>query len=236
MIALRLENRIKTFIHPYLEFQPPHGKTLQEVAGFSLRPEINETLEKIHSKLKDTSKKFLPAYGGNVLDIGCGPGLYMDDFDKCHKLYGIDISKEMIKIASSRIPHAKFFEGDFLKIQINESFHLIYSIGMLCYISRCDIEKFFSKIHALLLADGILFLSYPHAISKWDLYYPDLSYIQYSPSLIEKIVSEKFEIIEHIHGLDGRIVGKYDVSPYKSLNPGTHRTYKNSYLLIARKR
>jgi len=233
-IWLKAEKYLKHFNHPYLKFKADRNKTLQETAGFSNRPEINEALAAIHTQLINTAKKYLPVHS-KVLDIGCGPGLYLKDFDSTSELVGIDINADMIRIASVEVPHAKFYCGDFMKITPNEKYHLIYSIGMLIYIARNDLEIFFEKIYHSLLPGGILFLSYPHAISKKDLYYPDLSYIQYSPALIEKIASEKFLIIEHYHSFDRRKIGNYDTRPYKSDNPLIPRTYKNSYLLIAQK-
>lgn len=235
VVFLQFEKKLKKYYNPYIKFIPDRKKTLQETAGFSVRPEINEVLEQLHAKLKETSVRYFPA-GGNILDIGCGPGLYLKDFDERYKLSAIDISNEMLKIAAREIPRAKYYHGDFIEIALQEKYSLIYSIGMLIYVARNDLEKYFEKIYQSLHMEGILFLSYPHAISKMDLYYPDLSYIQYSPALIEKIALERFIIIEHRHGFDGRIIGKYDTRPYKSLNPATSRTYKNSYILIARKK
>lgn len=235
VIFLGLEKKIKKYYNPYIKFKPNRKKSLQETAGFSIRPEINEILEKIHRKLSQTTTTSFP-FGGNVLDIGCGPGLYLKDFNEQYKLFATDINSEMLELAAKEVPAAKFYHGDFMKIKLDEKYHMIYSIGMLIYIGRNDIELFFEKIGELLLPGGIFFLSYPHAISRLDLYYPDLSYIQYSPAFIQKLVSGKFNLIEHHHAFDGRIIEKYDPYPYASTNPHVSRTYKNSSILILQKK
>jgi SAM-dependent methyltransferase len=236
MILLGLENKIKRHYNIYVDFKPDPNKSLQEIAGFSNRPEINEVLSKIHQVLIQTRDKYLPNQA-HVLDIGCGPGLYLKNFPEPYfKIFAIDINKNMLEIAKRENPTLEFFHGDFISTEINEKFNLIYSIGMLCYIARNDIEKFFVKVHQLLEEKGIVFISYPHAISKWDLFYPDLSYIQYSPGLIESIVQPYFNILQHEHILDGRKIQDFDKNPYPNLNQNVNRTYRNSYLLVAQKK
>lgn len=236
MIMLGLENKIKRYYNIYVDFKPDPNKSLQEIAGFSNRPEINEVLTKIHQVLIETRDKYLhrPA---RILDIGCGPGLYLKNFpEPDYKIFAIDINKNMLEIAKRENPSLEYYHGDFISTEIKEKFHLIYSVGMLCYIARNDIENFFLKTHQLLEEKGIVFISYPHAISKWDLYYPDLSYIQYSPALIEKILCSNFDVILHEHILDGRKIHDFDKNPYPNLNKNVNRTYRNSYLLVAQKK
>lgn len=51
--------------------------------------------------------------GKKVLDIGCGIGTHSKIFAmKGAKVYGIDISEEMIKIAKSRSPNCDFRVAD----------------------------------------------------------------------------------------------------------------------------
>ncbi len=234
LILFRLENRFKAFYNPYVTFQPVKEKNLQENAGFSDRPEINEVIEKIHRLLQETSRSNVPATGA-VLDIGCGPGLYLKDFEAGHQLTGLDINEEMLKMAKKQVPQAGFVQGDFISARFDGSFDLIYSIGVLIYISRSDLPAFFEKVNAHLNSGGVFFLSYPHAIRFMDLFYPNLRYIQYSPRLIEKMARKYFKILKHEHIVDGRKVGSYDKDPFTTDHSRNNRTYQNSYLLIAQK-
>jgi SAM-dependent methyltransferase len=233
-VALKLDRILVRRLNPYLTFKPKQGGTLQEIAGFSLRKEIDEVLDKSHADLKNLIKSNLKS-GSKVLDIGCGPGLYLKDFPSDHILFGQDISSEMIHIASKELPNASFIKGNIMDVELPTDFNLIYSIGVLIYIPPSELEALISKIYNSLKPGGLFYLNYPHAISFKDLFYPDLTYVQYSPRKIEKIVSRFFKIQYHKHAFDERIVDLYDKNPYKSLNPNTNRTYKNSYLLIARK-
>jgi SAM-dependent methyltransferase len=235
LIFFGLDNFLIKRINPYLSFKPSNDKSLQEIAGFSHRPEIDEVLLQNHKVLASTVQTYIPN-GGKVLDIGCGPGLYLKDFGDKYVLYGQDISQSMIDIAKKELPRGNFINGNILDVELPRELDLIYCIGVLIYIPPSQLDKFFDKIFAHLNNGGILFLNYPHAISFFDLLYSDLTYVRYSPRKIEKIISKKFNILHHSHAVDNRVVNSYDKNPYKSLNPEVDKTYRNSYLLIAQKK
>lgn len=230
-----LENKVYRRLNPYLGFKLKK-KNIQENAGYSDRPEINEVLS-ISKKDLMTCVDAYCAPNSHILDIGCGPGMYLSLFKETKfNLSATDINEDMVAEAKKNVPEATVYKGNFLEVAIAQKFSFIYCIGVLIYIGRTDMDVFFRKIYSQLNENGILYLNYPHAISLGDVLYKDLSYIQYSPVVIEKLIAPYFEIIEHRHAFDKRKVGYYDKKPYKSLNPDTHRTYKNSYLLIAKKK
>ncbi len=231
-----LEKSIYHNRNPYLLFKPKEIKSTQENAGYSNRPEINEVIEKSKADLLATISKFC-ANGGKILDIGCGPGMYLELFkDSKYVLTATDINRLMLEVASRNVSGATFIHGDFMALKFNGKFNFVYCIGVLIYIPKHTIQLFFKKIYDNLESNGVLYLNYPHAISWLDTVYNDLTYIQYSPKAIEKFIEPYFKIIKHEHAFDGRKVSSYDTKPYKSLNPNTLRTYKNSYLLIAQKK
>ncbi len=231
-----LEKTIYHKANPYLLFKPTRTKSTQENAGYSIRPEINEVIEKSKSDLKQAVNE-LSIKESKILDIGCGPGMYLQLFkESSFELYATDINRSMLEEAQKIVPRANFIPGDFMELPLNLKFNFIYCIGVLIYIPNQSIEDFFQKVADKLEPNGILYLNYPHAISWLDTVYNDLTYIQYSPKAIEKFIQPYFTIIKHEHAFDGRKIGSYDNKPYKSLNPNTVRTYKNSYLLIAQKK
>jgi SAM-dependent methyltransferase len=231
-----LEKIIYHKANPYLLFKPAQAKSTQENAGYSIRPEINEVLEKSKSDLEQAVNE-LSIKESKILDIGCGPGMYLQLFkDSSFELYATDINRSMLEEAQKIVPRANFIPGDFMELPLNLKFNFIYCIGVLIYIPKQSIEDFFQKVADKLEPNGILYLNYPHATSWLDTVYNDLTYIQYSPKAIEKFIQPYFTIIKHEHAFDGRKIGSYDNKPYKSLNPNTDRTYKNSYLLIAQKK
>lgn len=203
----------------------------QEMAGFSKRKEVQEAIDKTHFDLQEVARRYLEK-GDRILDIGCGPGTYLKDFEDKYQLTGIDINQQMIDAAGRNISGAELIRGDFMNFDFERKFKLIYSVSVLEFIPPSRLRAFFRKVHHLLEPDGILFLHYPHALKYIDTLYPDLYYIEYSPRKVEKELKNDFKIIKHHHGFDGRRIDLYDTKPYE---PG-NRTFKNGYLLVAMKK
>jgi SAM-dependent methyltransferase len=237
-IMLGFESQMKGWQHPYRTFRPSTGKKLQENAGFSDRPEINEAVDQTHRDIARVASDLVPNRDRprRALDIGCGPGLYLKDFaPEQWNVTGLDLNSGMCELARQTCPFAQIIEGNFLNLQLPNTFDLIYSVGVFIYIGRTEIDGFFKKVHDSLEPGGVLFLNYQHAISYWDLLYPDLAYIQYSPRLVQKVAGRHLEIVEHHHAFDDRQIDLYDKTPYKSLNAATAKTFRNSSILVARR-
>lgn len=236
LILFKLDRKCARLANPYVFFIPDSNKSTQENAGYSNRQEINEVLEKSKKDLLAISEPYLKE-GSRILDIGCGPGMYLSLFKhKPFELHASDINAGMIGLAKKQVPDALFYEGDLLDISIQQQFDLVYCIGMLIYIPPSALKPFIKKIASLLKDDGIFYLNFPHAISYWDSLFHDINYVQYSPAYLRKVLAPYFDIYIDQHAFDGRVIDIYDKTPYKSLNPDTDRTYKNSYLLVAKKR
>lgn len=222
--------------NPYLSFRPSETKSVQENAGYSDRPEINEVLRKSKRDLLDTVESFCHE-GDKLLDVGCGPGFYLDLFSNSKWItHATDINPDMLANARNHTSVSETFCGSYIHIHIPFKYKLIYCIGVLVYIPPYDLKAFFGKLYDNLEDGGVLYLNYPHALSWLDVVYNDMTYVQYSPNVIEQELKDKFDIVKHEHAFDGRTIGSYDEAPYQSLNPNTNRTYKNSYLLIAKKK
>ena len=238
IIFLRLDDWFAHYVNTYNfynDHNPDNTKTLQEIAGYSNTPVMNELLQDIHNELNTVKDEHL-ADGGAVLDIGCGPGLFLKNFDERYSKSGIDITPGMIELAKKEIPDGSFKVGDFLKEEIEGSFDMIFSVGTLMYLSKSTMKKFARKTSALLKPGGIIFYSYPHAIAKKDLFYPDLHYNQYSPLFIERLYSEGFEVLMHSRAVDKKKIGKFDGAPFVHPTNPEFKTYRNSSIIVLRKK
>ena len=228
LIWLGLDAFVLKYFGMYKRIRLDEKLSPQEMAGFSKRKEVQEAIDKTHFDLTETAKRYLQN-GDAILDIGCGPGTYLKDFEGKYNLTGIDINPQMIESAGRNIQDAQLILGDFLGHDFDRKFKMIYSVSVLEFIPPSKLRAFFRKAHHLLEEGGVLFIHYPHALKYKDTLYPDLFYIEYSPRKVENELKNNYKIIKHQHGFDGRTVDLYDPKPYE---PGV-RTFKNGYLLIA---
>jgi 2-polyprenyl-3-methyl-5-hydroxy-6-metoxy-1,4-benzoquinol methylase len=77
----------------------------------------------------------------NILDIGCGDGsISLPLLSRCKKLTLLDLSKNMLHLASKRIPSGRLndvemIDGDFMAANLeHQSFDLIFCIGVLAHV------------------------------------------------------------------------------------------------------
>jgi SAM-dependent methyltransferase len=80
----------------------------QEVADFLL-----ELLSKYHPKAK------------SVLELGCGSGSMLKTLTRLYKCEGIDLSKEMLRIAKTKAPRATLHHGDISSFELKSRFDVV---------------------------------------------------------------------------------------------------------------
>jgi cyclopropane fatty-acyl-phospholipid synthase-like methyltransferase len=116
--------------------------------------------------------KFIPTYlgspGSRVLDLGCGPGEYVDELYQSHyDVTGIDSSSEMIRYAQ-KAKKGAFFNFSFTEIRnLDGRFDCAFCIGnSLSYLPENRLKGFFKEIKELLNDNGYLLIQ----VVNWDKY------------------------------------------------------------------
>lgn len=104
-------------------------------------------------------------YGGNFLDIGCGPGLFIQSLieDSSHKWrgFGVDINKLSIQYAKDRLPGCSFQIQSVKKLKFNSNyFHCVTCFDVLEH--DLFINKNLSEIFRVLVPGGILVIQVPN--------------------------------------------------------------------------
>jgi 2-polyprenyl-3-methyl-5-hydroxy-6-metoxy-1,4-benzoquinol methylase len=98
--------------------------------------------------------------GSSILDVGCGGGQdskYLADIG--HVVTGIDVSREMIKLAKAYTSKASFVVADVLRLNVRKNYDGIWCCRVFNHISLKTQDKFLSKLHSLMKNNGILYLT-----------------------------------------------------------------------------
>ncbi|MBW6456376.1 MAG: class I SAM-dependent methyltransferase, partial [Trueperaceae bacterium] len=111
----------------------------------------------------------------DVLDLGCGPGLYTERLAALgHRCVGIDVSPASVAFARARaaFPRARaatagdrlrYVEGDVRSVDLGRGYGLAMMLfGEFNTLPRADATALLRRAHAALAGDGILLLE-PHA-------------------------------------------------------------------------
>jgi len=229
LVACRVDSWYANFHHQWKSRRYNPTKSLQENVGLSHREDVEEAIRRVHDRLLSVAQSTL-APNDRVLDIGSGTGLVAKKMALRYRVTGVDISEELTAVARRENPDVEFHVGDFMTVDVGRDYAMIYSIGMLMYIPPGQLSPFFSRVHDLLRPGGIFFLQYTHALRWLDLWYPNISYIKYSPHKIERCARRFFLIDEHHHSFwPEKTVRFYDRDPFPK------DSFVNGYLLVARK-
>jgi SAM-dependent methyltransferase len=100
----------------------------------------------------------------NILDLGCGPGLYSNRLAALgHTCTGIDFSPASILYARENShPNARYIEGDVRQVDYGQGYGLVLFIfGEINVFTPQDARLILEKAHAALVPGGILLLE-PH--------------------------------------------------------------------------
>lgn len=137
-----------------------------------------------------------------ILDLGCGMGEPIGKYfiNQGFDLTGIDGSAELINLAKSRFPKAKFRLEDMRTIDLKGKFDLIIAWHSFFHLSREGQRLMFKIFEVHLNTSGILmFTSGPKASEVWSnnggemLYHASLDLEEYKKLLLE----HNFEIIKY---------------------------------------
>lgn len=63
--------------------------------------------------------------GNELLDIACGTGRHANFLKNDFEILGVDINKEMLKIAREKVPDVEFVRGDMKELELERKFDVI---------------------------------------------------------------------------------------------------------------
>ena len=108
----------------------------RKLAGFYEKVYSWKDYEKDARVLKGIIAKNQRSEGNELLEVGCGTGRYLEQFNKSFSCTGIDISRDMLKIARrKRLRNAKLVEGDMVRMKLDKKFDVVLCLfGVLPYV------------------------------------------------------------------------------------------------------
>lgn len=127
----------------------------------SVYDKIAEPYAKEFSKSSEYIDEFLTLLPKNakILDVGCGVGVdagYMAS--KGFEVVGIDLSKEMLKLAKQKFPKIDFRKQDIRKLDFPpNSFDGILASCSLIHIPKKDVPALLNKFHNMLKENGVIY-------------------------------------------------------------------------------
>ncbi|MGO8675836.1 MAG: class I SAM-dependent methyltransferase [Limisphaerales bacterium] len=152
----------------------------------------------------------------DALDIGCGDGsISLPLLGPGARLTLLDMSEEMLVIASSRVPECfkaqvKTRQGNFLELELEpEGYDTIFCLGVLAYVDSS--KPLIEKLAALLKPGGRLFIECTdstHPVSVLIRAYGRLARPVLS-SRIRTVLHSRVEVLANCAGAGLRLVGTY---------------------------
>ena len=99
--------------------------------------------------------------GKRILDVGCGPGRDVKYFsERGFEVVGIDLSENFIRIASEKVPEARFALMDMRKMEFpGKQFDGIWACGSFQHLPKKDARKALLEFRRVLKRGGLVYVS-----------------------------------------------------------------------------
>ncbi|MFN2626090.1 MAG: class I SAM-dependent methyltransferase [Mycobacteriales bacterium] len=100
--------------------------------------------------------------GQRIADVGCGPGHVAAFLAGCGAdVVGIDLSPEMVRVASARQPELTFRVGDMRHLdEPSSAFAGVVAFYSVIHLTRDELPLALAEFHRVLTPDGLLLLAF----------------------------------------------------------------------------
>lgn len=151
------ENQVEGFSQSP-SFITKHNKNIYDAFYCGIYDELMYDPNKITHETDEIIRATHVNKNSTILDIGCGPGHHVDEFQKRgFNIKGLDVSSHMVKYARRQYPQCSFQEGSILNPYIFEKerySHLLCLYFTMYYFK--DKSKFFGICNMILKPGGYL--------------------------------------------------------------------------------
>jgi len=180
-----------------------------DLLGSSFQAETRIYEDKTDFSLSDWRLKHLHSLNilsktGNILDIGCGKGNFLQKFNSLFhnwNLYGIESSKSSLSIAKNNLSNFIFHEGIYNKNPFDKKFDLIVALNVLEHIE--DPKLFLENIFDDLNESGLVCFDVPNfKVNPIDIFvYDHLTHFtsETLANLLHNVGFKILKLVENIH-------------------------------------
>jgi SAM-dependent methyltransferase len=128
-------------------------------------------------KIKELIKQYKTSTGNNLLEVGCGTGHHIQQLQDEFRCTGVDINKEILKVAKEKLPNTEFIQADMISMELGRQFDVITclfsSIGYVKTYS--NLEKTLHSFHSHLCSGGVAFIEPWFTKGVYDVGRPSIS-------------------------------------------------------------
>lgn len=182
---------------------------------------ISSYLERAHDLKKRFSKKIIQIEsiirGGNLLDLGCGVGLFLESMTETArfswKLYGVDVNERLIKEAKTRLGQkvSNLYTGRLTSLRIKE--HFFDCITCFDVLEHDDqLESTLKDIKRILKPSGLLIIQSPNQSSVmahlcgslWDWWAVPDHIFHFNPQSLPSVLKNEGFHIRNLYTWDPR--------------------------------
>lgn len=109
-------------------------------------------------------KKFISRYkktkGDSLLDVACGTGQHIKFLKDSFSCMGIDLNKEVLRIAKRKFPDVEFKRADMINFKLNRKFDVVLCLfSAIGYVRTYDnLRKTFNNFSDHLKSGGVLII------------------------------------------------------------------------------
>lgn len=137
-----------------------------------------------------------------VIEIGCGDGRDAKTItQKTTDYVGFDISKELIKLAKSHVPKAKFVVGNAADFDYGHDVDIIFAFASLLHSPQDEVKLILDKASKALKPGGIFYISLKYAPQYESKVKTDQfgrrTFFFYNAELIQDLAGEGYKTLKN---------------------------------------
>jgi SAM-dependent methyltransferase len=132
-----------------------------EALGNAYRPTGDAAPTESRAWFLEQALARIPA-GGDVLELGCGPGWDAIALAEGRRYTGVDLSRTMLALARERVPSGTFIEGDLTTVQLpGAAFDAVVSLYVFGHVPSTEHLRAYASIASWLRPGGAFFANFP---------------------------------------------------------------------------